>query len=568
MTAPAGQDWSKDLAEGAEPLDSAPFERKKGKRAPVLPASEPADFGERAAAAEFAYIPIARLFESPRNPRKHYDPAKLAELAESVKQSGVLEALLVRPAPEGLYEIGAGHRRFRAAQAAGVLELPCRIREMDDVAFLELLNVSNLQRDDLHPLEEAQGYRTLMEGAGYDVARIAERVGRSAKYVYDRVKLLQLTKEAKKLFLDGQMTAGHAILLARLSPEHQADAIASERSGNGRIGGLFVRDFGFEGDGPDLDLPLPDEGRQKPVSVREFERWIAQNVRATPETVDPFLFPETAAQLAAAKAGKKKVIHITYDYRVPDAARDEKIRTYGSEAWHRADGQFKSKVCDHAVLGLVVAGPNQGQAFPVCIAKEKCRTHWADWQRERERRQKELAKQTKASGHPNGDGTAAKPRGPELITAEAEAIHAAVLADLLPAWKKAIGVYALDFVLLPDLLAWNLSQAELQFEAWAPKVGVSARWASDGIEYELEEEVLGELDGKFQGQRAADLMAAQGWLGFQVWRVRDGRAAQKAFDTEYGKREASALAAKAKVAPEPKPAPKKAAKPKKKGAAK
>jgi ParB/RepB/Spo0J family partition protein len=517
---------------------------------------------------EFAYLPLTDFFESPSNPRKSFDAATLAELTESIRKSGVLEALVVRPvvgkknAPTR-YEIGAGHRRYRAAKAAGVATLPCRIRAMDDAAFMELLTVSNLQRDDVHPLEEADGYRALMEKAGYDVARIAERVGRSVKYVYDRMKLLQLTKEAKALFYDGKMTAGHAIILARLSPDHQADAIASERSGNGRIGGLFVPDYGDMHGDPALELEDPGEEPLKPVSVREFEKWVAENVRVKPETIDPFLFPETAAQLAAAAAAKKKVIHITFDYRVPDAARDEKIRTYGAGGWKRADGSFQSRACDRAVLGLVVAGPKQGEAFPVCIAKEKCAVHWADWQKESARRKRELAAPAKGAAKPAGSKPAAKAE-PELTPAEMDAIDAAALADLLPTWKKAIAACAAEFAKLPDLLAWNLSQTQFEIDGWADKVGQRPKYRGM-LEYELEEQILPLLGVKFNGTNPADLSGARVGLGFQVWRIRDGKKADDELEAAIDLKFTAALAAKKKAAapakaPEPKkptaPAPK------------
>lgn len=322
--------------------------------------------------AELLSIPLAQLRESPLNPRTHFDPTALQELAASLKASGQIEAILVRRAKDnGHYEIAAGHRRFRAAQLAGLPALEARVRDLDDKTFLEILTVSNLQRDDLHPLEEAQGYRLLMERAGYDVAKIAARVGRSVKYVYDRVKLLQLTKPAQTLFLDGKMTAGHAILLARLSPTDQKRAIGDpEAAYTPDLGGLFRSE--------EVDDELPLKDAQAARSVREFEQWINENVRFTETTVDPFLFPETAHAVTVAAEDEEKVVHITHDYRVSDGARDEHQRTYGAQAWKRADGKQKSKGCEHSALGVVVAGPGRGGAFRVCIAKQKCAVHWPE----------------------------------------------------------------------------------------------------------------------------------------------------------------------------------------------
>ena len=144
------------------------------------------------------------LYESPLNPRQRYDQLTLGEMAASLRSLGQLTPIIARPkanGKQGKYEIGAGHRRYRAAALAGLDELEVVVRELDDVAFVELLNVENLQRDDLHPLEEAEGFKQLMTTCGYDVAKIAARIGRSTRYVYDSLTLLKLTPEGKKLFL-------------------------------------------------------------------------------------------------------------------------------------------------------------------------------------------------------------------------------------------------------------------------------------------------------------------------------------------------------------------------------
>lgn len=335
---------------------------------------------------ELKMLALNELYESPWNPRQHYDVATLRELGASLKTQGQLAPIVVRTNPKNArqaYEIGAGHRRFRAAHLAGLTTLLAVVRDLDDVAFTELLNIENLQRDDLHLLEEAQGFRDLMERAGYDVAKIADRIGRSTKYVYDRVKLLQLVPEAKKLFLAGEFEAGHAIILARLAPADQRRAIQKHASGGyARREGLFQAEIVD----PQPDAPAQEqlklEDAVKPVSVREFQTWVDDNVRMKPEDVDPFLFPGTAQLLTAAKEEDEKVVHITHDYRVPDAARDEKQRTYGDNSWKRADGKHKSKPCDYSVIGVVVAGPGRGEAYRVCVQKDKCKTHWPTEQRE------------------------------------------------------------------------------------------------------------------------------------------------------------------------------------------
>lgn len=172
----------------------------------------------------FQVIPLAKLHESPLNPRKRFDPKKLEELTASAKEHGIRTPLIVRPNADG-FEIAAGHRRFRAASAAGLATVPAIVRDMTDDEFLELLNFENLQREDVHPLEEADGYRTLMEKSGHDVDTIAAKIGKSVSYVYQRLKLADLTAKVREAFLEEKITAGHAILIARLQPKDQVEAL-------------------------------------------------------------------------------------------------------------------------------------------------------------------------------------------------------------------------------------------------------------------------------------------------------------------------------------------------------
>lgn len=320
----------------------------------------------------YQVLPLGELHESKQNPRRHFNADALAELAASIRTKGVLTPLLVRPNAAG-YEIAAGHRRYRAAKLAGVDAVPIIVQELTDVEFLEILTIENLQREDVHPLEEAAGYQQLLDKGGYDVARIAERVGKSIKYVYDRMKLLSLTKDAQQLFLEDKITAGHAILLARLKPEDQARAIGKHP---GADGGLFV----FE---HTLWDPF-DDGRGEPPlkarSVRELQGWIDKHVKFDAAAADPMLFPDTVETVTAAKEDAEKVVSVTYDHAIHPDARDGQ-RVLGPRSWKRADGTKGAKRCDHAITGVIVIGAGRGEAFKVCVAKEKCATHWAEEQK-------------------------------------------------------------------------------------------------------------------------------------------------------------------------------------------
>lgn len=330
-------------------------------------------------------LPIAQLRESKFNPRKTFDPEQLAELAASIREKGILEPLLVRQNGEG-YELIFGHRRLRAATQAGLDAVPVIVRSMEDKEVLETQLVENMARADLHPLEEAEGYQQLMRKHKYDAARIAERLGRSVKYVYDRVRLLGLAKEARELFLEGRIAAGHAIILARLKPEDQKRCIGDRDTEGDEyrgLGGLFQHERVLHDPNAEDDV---FDGARKAVSVRELQAWVDTHVRFHADAdADPMLFPATVEELARAKEVAEKIVPITHEYQLAPDVRGEG-RTYGSRSWKRADGNHKSKPCGLSVTGVVVVGPERGDAFKVCIAKEKCDVHWGEERREKAKR--------------------------------------------------------------------------------------------------------------------------------------------------------------------------------------
>jgi len=173
----------------------------------------------RSANATAAMMLLASIEPSKTNPRKLFDKVKLAELTESVKKHGVLQPPLVRPSPSGdasKFEIVAGERRWRAAQAAGLEQMLTVCRPLTDREALEIQVIENLQREDLHPLEEAEGYERLLTEHAYTAASIADKVGKSSTYVYARLKLCALTKANRKLFFDGKLNPSTALLLARI----------------------------------------------------------------------------------------------------------------------------------------------------------------------------------------------------------------------------------------------------------------------------------------------------------------------------------------------------------------
>jgi ParB family transcriptional regulator, chromosome partitioning protein len=175
-------------------------------------------------------IPLGQIQESKTNPRRQFDQAKLAELADNIRQHGVLQPVLVRPLANSeteLYELVAGARRFRASQLAKRETIPATVRELTDAQCLELQLIENLQRADVHELDEARGYVALMllQPETYNVETLAEKIGRSEKYVYARLRLMHLIEEVQEAFYLDRLTVAHALEIARLQPSDQRRAL-------------------------------------------------------------------------------------------------------------------------------------------------------------------------------------------------------------------------------------------------------------------------------------------------------------------------------------------------------
>lgn len=182
-------------------------------------------------------MPIEWLSPNPNQPRRHFAPEALEELAGSIKQHGIIQPILVRPVPEAgnKYEIVAGERRWRASQMAQLHEVPVTIQYLTDESVLELGLIENLQRQDLGALEEAEAFQQLMDRFGHTQEKVAQAVGKSRSYVANMVRLLVLPESVKGYLRDGKLSAGHArTLITAQDPEALALAIVE--------GDLSVRD--------------------------------------------------------------------------------------------------------------------------------------------------------------------------------------------------------------------------------------------------------------------------------------------------------------------------------------
>ena len=181
-------------------------------------------------------VPIAQVESNSAQPRKYFDEAALAELADSIRQHGIIQPLTVRKLASGYYQIIAGERRWRAARLAGLQEVPVVVIEADDRKAAELAMIENLQREDLNPMEEAAGFQSLIETYHMTQEEAAGRVGKSRSAVANALRLLNLTPAVRKLVEEDKLSAGHARALLPLSPalqEKAAEAVIS--------GGLSVR---------------------------------------------------------------------------------------------------------------------------------------------------------------------------------------------------------------------------------------------------------------------------------------------------------------------------------------
>ncbi len=171
-------------------------------------------------------MPVEMLRASKSNPRKKFTEDEIETLSQSIRSKGVLQPIIVRPLETGAFEIVAGERRWRAAQKAQLHDVPVIVRDLDDRESLEIALIENIQRSDLNPLEEAQGYKFLMESYSYTQQQLAESVGKSRSHIANTLRLMSLPDSIQKRIEDGLLTAGHArALVATDNPQAVADQI-------------------------------------------------------------------------------------------------------------------------------------------------------------------------------------------------------------------------------------------------------------------------------------------------------------------------------------------------------
>ncbi|HYE74864.1 MAG TPA: ParB/RepB/Spo0J family partition protein [Blastocatellia bacterium] len=229
---------------------------------------QPADSIE---VGEFRIIPLAEIAASEMNPRKQITQASIKELASSIREHGVLQPILVQEIAdagkgEARYRIIAGERRFRAAKEAGLSEIPATVRVFDEAQVFSVQLVENLQREDVHPLDEALGFERMKEGLQLSIKDLAQKLGKDARYIARRLALTQLIPEAKRDFRQEKITLAHALEICRLAPEIQAEALAA----------CYETTSVYNEERQEYEF-MPDKDRPA-KHVRYLQEWITQNV--------------------------------------------------------------------------------------------------------------------------------------------------------------------------------------------------------------------------------------------------------------------------------------------------
>ena len=214
-------------------------------------------------AGSLSTLSISRIQPGMKQPRKKFDAEAIAELADSIREHGLIQPITVRRLASGYYQIIAGERRWRAAKEAGLTEVPVNIIEADDKKVMELGLIENLQREDLNPMEEANGYKVLMEEHGMTQEEVAQRMGKSRPAVANALRLLSLPDAVRFLLEEGQLSAGHAkAILAAPAGEAQkklAQRVVAE--------GLSVRET--EALAKRLSKPAKEESKAAPTEDKE-----------------------------------------------------------------------------------------------------------------------------------------------------------------------------------------------------------------------------------------------------------------------------------------------------------
>jgi ParB family chromosome partitioning protein len=370
---------------------------------------------------EYVSVPIGGLVESATNPRKAFDEKELDELAESIRSKGILSPLLVRR-ENGHFEIVTGARRYRAAQLAGLREIPVRVATLTDEEALEAQIIENLLRTNIHPFEEAQGFRALLdkEGGKYTIETISAKTGKPASFVAKRLTLLDLVKPAADAFTAGHIGIEHALLIAKLAPEVQEEVLRR----------CFDSHY------------AADDKERSLVPVSRLQAWIEHNVYLSLKSVpfskdDEALVPEAGscancpkrtgfnrllfsevredsdcctnaacfnqkldAHVAQRVAKMPNLVQISESYRTLDEAcvrpRSAYVEVVAPKKANTKDALPEHKPCNHLTAAIHTDGMQKGRLVKIC-ANPDCKIHFENRKKEEEQRIQWKAEKTAAN---------------------------------------------------------------------------------------------------------------------------------------------------------------------------
>ena len=262
---------SADIQTETEPRSSASI------AAPKMQESTPSE-------ARIWNIPIEKLVPSPYQPRSHFDSTKIQELADSIKERGIVQPLVARKLNNGTYEIIAGERRWRAAQAAGLFEVPVQLKILSNKEALEIAIIENVQREDLSAIEEAEAYQRLMQEFQLTQQQVAERVGKDRVTVTNSLRLLQLPTQIRDLVGQGELSQGHAKVLLSVTDLRTMQRLAEKV----RKEGLSVRSLEREIKKISADSGAPQETPKASTAKIQAEglRQQMQNKLGTKVSID------------------------------------------------------------------------------------------------------------------------------------------------------------------------------------------------------------------------------------------------------------------------------------------
>jgi len=346
-------------------------------------------------------IPLEKIRESASNLRRAFDENQLRELADNIKLHGVLQAILVRPSPDGVegsYELVAGARRFRASKLAGKKTIPATVRELTDAEAQEIRLIENLQRTNIHELDEGIGYRSLIDLRPdfYTVETIAAQVAKSPAYIRGRISLAELIPAAQTAFYDGKLAAAHALEIARLQPRDQERALMECFPGHRNTGSILK------------------DRKAEALTVRQLHDWIEREIHldlkhAPFDTEDanlfpaagacstcpkrtgnnPLLFPEiknrslctdpTCHQAKVQKFVELRVAPLVKDGQKPvQISESPSWQVYTKAPNTLYEGQYRRAEregeCPSTQVAVAVDGHKAGTVMHVCT-DEKCKTH-------------------------------------------------------------------------------------------------------------------------------------------------------------------------------------------------